>query len=735
VLRHSADGVEVVQFRELTDMVARITGASVSILPPDRLLQDEFAHPAGPCAHCSHWDDPTRAPCPWRANKSVGDAIRSGTPVVSTCPFGVTQFTVPLLDETDTVAYLVGKQLPLDDESARAGIETVGFDQPRLNPDQWEAGLKLIQMAGKAVTASLRGKGLVPLVSGWPEHKADSGQLLPVILEAHSGAVGARMNSVLILDRSGQRLLPGASRGLPDSYVNALQAVPVGPEEGACGTAAFTGHACIVADMQTDPRWRRYRPLTDPTDLRSCWSVPIKGRNGQVLGTFATYETEAFHPTVEQLRLSHLYAEYARIVIENDRLMADLALRAQAARDEVELMHALTASLDPLTVVRSATLHMAGRIRFDHCRWEAVAARSEGLDTLYEWSDAQAELNWPGVITATPVGLYRHRTAPGETVLETIRTPSEQQPPVTVVRLTLPSGGRVGGVLTLARHGSPFDPEEIRNLERMGRIVALGLGNALSHQQIRHWASRVEIMDGLRSVTNADAHLIRYGVNEQLTATREGAVRGQSLELQTVLERDRGRFAMQAVLTLAKFEEFKDPCTRGHSERVRWTAREVARRLGMSDADVQDVEFAAVLHDLGKVVIPDAILKKPGPLTAAEWQIMRQHPEMGAAILSELDVLSNVVPMVRHHQERWDGQTNGPNPGYPDGLAGDAIPLGARILAVVDAYDAMTSDRPYRRSIGEARARAELIGMAGSQFDPAVVKAALEVMESLTEVP
>ncbi len=1016
MLSDLTDGVDVVRLKELTDLVARITGAAVCILPPDRLVQAELTHLAGPCACCTHGDDPTRAACPLRADPTTGDATRSGTPVILTCPFDVTQFTVPLLDETETVAYLVGKQFPLD-EPALAGIETVGIDQPRLKPDQLEASLKLIQMAGKDVTASLRAKGLAPLVLGWPAHKAGSGQLLDVILEAHSAAVGARRNSVLILDRTGQRLLPGASRGLPDSYVNALQAVPVGPEEGACGTAAFTGHACIVADMQTDPRWRRYRPLTDPTDLRSCWSVPIIGRNGQVLGTFATYETEVNHPTVEQLRLSHLYAEYAGIVIENDRLTADLALRAQVARAESELMRAVTASLDPRTVARSATLHMAGRLRFDYCRWEAVAARTAGLDTLYEWSDATAELNWPGLMTATPLGLYRRRTAPEEAVLETIRTRSEQQPPVTVARLALLSGGRIGGVLTLARHGNPFDPEEIRNLEHMGRIAALGLGNALSHQQVRHWASRIEAMAGvvqslsasldvagltnravaavqrlvpldafyllffdesatplarvvaahparvpfalgrtvdvrnqewlslaasrpylvirdtarhrhfrllrdaglrsavivplgqgdkpvgmlitgaaapyrftkadgvllafvgrelvqavhnarqyeaseqraltdpltglhnrhyfyktwnlmakdaiesgaslgvilvdvvnqkgyneahgqlegdrrlqdiaqfLRTVINVDAHLIRYGgdefvallpgpdsgraaelctclhqaveaynhehpagiplmlsvvgesaagsaivdlfqrVDEQLTATREAAVRSQLLELQTVSERDRERFAIQAVLTLAKFEEFKDPYTRGHSERVRWTAREVARRLGMSAAEVQDVEFAAVLHDLGKVVIPDAILKKPGPLTAEEWRIMRQHPEMGAAILSELDVLSNVVAMVRHHQERWDGRTNGPHPGYPDGLAGDAIPLGARILAVVDAYDAMTSDRPYRRSIGEERARAELIGLAGSQFDPAVVKAMLEVVVSLTEGP
>ena len=122
-----------------------------------------------------------------------------------------------------------------------------------------------------------------------------------------------------------------------------------------------------------------------------------------------------------------------------------------------------------------------------------------------------------------------------------------------------------------------------------------------------------------------------------------------------------------------------------------------------------------LLHDIGKIGIPDAILLKPGPLTPAEWKIMRRHPEIGRQLVEKIPFLSGAVPIVYHHHERWDGT------GYPLGLRGEAIPLGARIFAVADAFDAMTFDRPYSRAISFEAARAEIERCAGTHFDPAVV--------------
>jgi HD-GYP domain-containing protein (c-di-GMP phosphodiesterase class II) len=130
-----------------------------------------------------------------------------------------------------------------------------------------------------------------------------------------------------------------------------------------------------------------------------------------------------------------------------------------------------------------------------------------------------------------------------------------------------------------------------------------------------------------------------------------------------------------------------------------------------------------VLHDIGKVRVPESILHKPGPLTDEEWEVMKTHPEVGEHILRPIQSLNAILPIVRHHHERWDGG------GYPDKLAGRAIPLGARIVSVCDAYRAMTEDRPYRKALTTAEARKELHEGAGTQFDPECVDAMLRAVD------
>jgi two-component system cell cycle response regulator len=160
-----------------------------------------------------------------------------------------------------------------------------------------------------------------------------------------------------------------------------------------------------------------------------------------------------------------------------------------------------------------------------------------------------------------------------------------------------------------------------------------------------------------------------------------------------------------------------DGALRDHVDDVARLAERVGRRLGLDDADVAHVRRAAALHDIGKVAIPDAILHAPRSLTPEEWEYMRQHTVIGARIIGAAPELLPVADMVRSSHERWDGG------GYPDRLAGDEIPLGARIVSVCDSFDAMTTDRPYRGAMPDADAIAELERCAGSQFDPRVVAA------------
>jgi cyclic di-GMP phosphodiesterase len=171
----------------------------------------------------------------------------------------------------------------------------------------------------------------------------------------------------------------------------------------------------------------------------------------------------------------------------------------------------------------------------------------------------------------------------------------------------------------------------------------------------------------------------------------------------------------------------RDVGTEAHSRRVHGYALATAREYGMAEADIPDLEHGVLLHDIGKIGIPDAILLKPGRLTPEEWQTMRRHPEIGKRLIEGIAFLRGAVPIVYCHHEKWDGS------GYPRGLKGDDIPLGARIFSVVDAFDAMTFDRPYSKAIPFDVAQAEIKRCAGSHFDPAVVEAFLRVPDALLE--
>jgi HD-GYP domain-containing protein (c-di-GMP phosphodiesterase class II) len=185
------------------------------------------------------------------------------------------------------------------------------------------------------------------------------------------------------------------------------------------------------------------------------------------------------------------------------------------------------------------------------------------------------------------------------------------------------------------------------------------------------------------------------------------------------------------VSTLVDSLDLRDSDTGGHTRRVAALAMRLGRRLGVTGRMLEDLRTAALLHDLGKIGVADRILLKPARLTEDEWREMRRHPQLGADLLRSHGLLQGAVPMIRHHQESFDGS------GYPDGLSGDAIPLGARIIAVADAFMAMVDGRPYREARGATVACAEISRCAGTQFDPAVV-AALEPADweaVLREVP
>jgi HD-GYP domain-containing protein (c-di-GMP phosphodiesterase class II) len=173
---------------------------------------------------------------------------------------------------------------------------------------------------------------------------------------------------------------------------------------------------------------------------------------------------------------------------------------------------------------------------------------------------------------------------------------------------------------------------------------------------------------------------------------------------------------LATIKALANAIEAKDPYTRGHSERIRDFSVSIAIELGVTGADLKNIEIAALLHDTGKIGVPEAVLRKQGKLSEEEFGEMKKHPVIGAEMLVSIKQLHEAIPGIRHHQEYYNGR------GYPDGLKGEAIPFFARIIAVADTFDAMTSDRPYRAALSDDQALGELKKCSGEQFDPECVK-------------
>ena len=175
------------------------------------------------------------------------------------------------------------------------------------------------------------------------------------------------------------------------------------------------------------------------------------------------------------------------------------------------------------------------------------------------------------------------------------------------------------------------------------------------------------------------------------------------------------RAIYQSLLGLANALEAKDAYTRGHSERVGAWSRRLAVALDLPAGEAEAIGRAGLLHDIGKIGVPEAVLRKQGPLDDAEWALMRRHPVVGAQIVAPFEFFAAGAAVIRHHHERSNGT------GYPDGLVGEAIPIGARIVAVADVYDALTSDRPYRRALSHEAAIAHLLAEAGRTLDEAIV--------------
>lgn len=265
----------------------------------------------------------------------------------------------------------------------------------------------------------------------------------------------------------------------------------------------------------------------------------------------------------------------------------------------------------------------------------------------------------------------------------------------------------------------------------------LGESLRLSPDAIRFLITGYADMDAVVDAINT-GHIYRYitkpwNPDELLIDIKRAVEHFMASKENTRLARFNEKLVMElkdllfnTVSSISYALEAKDSYTYGHSSRVTYYAVEIGRIMNLDNQSLSYLEFAGLLHDIGKIGVPEQILNKPGHLTDDEYSIISKHPVRGGQILSRLKNIEDVIRCVVHHHERYDGT------GHPDKLKGEEIPLGSRILAVADTYDAMTSDRPYRKALSHDVAIAELIKCSGTQFDPDIVQAFLKTRSGST---
>jgi putative nucleotidyltransferase with HDIG domain len=297
---------------------------------------------------------------------------------------------------------------------------------------------------------------------------------------------------------------------------------------------------------------------------------------------------------------------------------------------------------------------------------------------------------------------------PGTTGVHLLAQVRERCPDV--VRILLTGYTEIAVAIEAINHGEifrlltkPWNDDELRATVRQ----------ALADVAIR---AEVVRLNKLTQAQNASLQDMNQSL-ERKVADRTSELEAKNRELRTAY--------LSTVRALSEAVDAKDPYTRGHSERVGVYASRIARELGCRREFIERIYLAGLLHDIGKIGVPDAIIGKPDRLTSAEYDLMKRHPEIGARILEPVAFLADIVPCVRHHHEWYDGSPLG----YPERLAATEIPYPSRIILVADTVEAMTSDRPYRKALPLAQVVEEIERFRGTQFDPAAADAFLRIAE------
>ncbi len=457
---------------------------------------------------------------------------------------------------------------------------------------------------------------------------------------------------------------------------------------GPLGEALQQRRALLVSQADQVSLWEKVTGALHGLRARSLLAVPLIA-HGESLGVLVAINTESprsFSPQDEELLVS--LADHAAIALRNAMLVEDLRRRVEEMEVVTRLSAALRQAPDSHTIAQTL-------IR-EACH--LVHAHS-GIILFAVGEEASAEEGVQHLVLEGVCGL------PYKTLGERLRVLAVSGPWYRLLRQSTPlviTGLSHPIYRSLAQWIEAWDLQASTLASvSLSTVDGTALGLLLLARSVGDPPFSLKELDLLQTVAEIGANALQR------------ARAYENLE-QTFLE---------TVLALAQTIDVKDAYTGDHSGRLAEWALAVAEVLGLSETEKQHLHWAALLHDIGKIGIPDEILLKPGPLSAEEWAVMKRHPEIGADIIRRVQGLQPVAEIIAAHHERWDGS------GYPKGLKGEEIPLGARILAVVDSYGAMVDERIYRKASTHQEALEQIRRNAGKLYDPRVVEAFVQVMK------
>ena len=488
-------------------------------------------------------------------------------------------------------------------------------------------------------------------------------------------------DSMTILQVEGENLSVLACQGFtnPDEIMGLV--FPSRPEYPNYAVVADRKPVTYLNISKEFPVFRQPTETRGGQEIKTWLGIPLIVHD-EAIGMFTIdrYCENAY--TDEDIEIAQQFANRAAIAITNARLFEQMKSNLEKIQILRRVDSAITSSLEVQDVLKSVLTQVVDGLQVD-------------IAVIYLYDEKSKTLNYTSNVGFTTRGNPDIKIAMGQGYVGKV---AAQKAPLFVPEIDYTSDGKA----------YPYS------------FVAEGVTSYYGFPLISkgNFKGVLEILHRDRLAPNEEWHEFAE------TLARQTAIAVDNLTLFSNLQKanEELREAYDATIEgWAHALEIRDKETEGHSRRVVSLTAEIALRFGFQPDDIEHILRGVILHDIGKMGIPDEILHKPGPLTEEEWVIMRRHPVFAYEMLKDIEYLRPALNIPHYHHERWNGS------GYPEGLRGEAIPLEARIFAVVDAWDALTSDRPYRDAWSVAKTRQYLLDQAGKEFDPEIVKVFLEV--------